>query len=248
MNPAEFANIATAEDRMWWFAGMRQILRAWVDRAPALPGRKVLEAGCGTGYMSRWLSSQYGWQMFPLDLDFGGLSYARQQGNQRLTQSDVTRLPFRHNSFDALVSLDVIVHLPEGREGLALDEFFRVLQPGGLLILRVSALNILRSRHSQFAHERQRFTRGRLLSSVRKSGFSVLDATYANSLLLPVALAKFRLWEPLTRQAPASGVVVPHPILNWALRQPLLAEARWLQAGGRFPLGQSILLLAQKPL
>ena len=35
------------------------------------------------------------------------------------------------------------------------------------------------------------------------AGIRVLRCTYANSLLLPVALAKFRLWEPLMRQAPA---------------------------------------------
>lgn len=248
MNPAEFQNIARAEEEMWWFAGMRAILTAWVGRLGAPPVGKVLEGGCGTGYMSRWMAKQFGWQMFPVDLDFAGLAYGQQEGVPRLTQADVSRLPFGDGLFDAVVSLDVLVHFPRRGERAALAEFTRVLKPGGKLILRVSALDVLRSRHSEFAMERQRFTRDRLTEEVRRAGLRVLDVSYANSLLLPVALAKFRLWEPLTRQAPQSGVEVPGAPLNWLLRQPLEAEAAWLRWGGSFPVGQSLLLLGEKPL
>ncbi len=247
MNPAEFQNIARAEHEMWWFRGMRSILRAWVARLGTRLGRprfqRVLEAGCGTGYMSRWMADEFGWSITPLDLDFGGLSHARVP---RRTQADITRLPFRDASFDALVSLDVIVHLEKGQEGLALDEFARVLEPGGRLILRASALDILRSRHSQFAHERQRFTASRLRAALASSGFTVDHLSYANSLLLPVALFKFRLWEPLTNQPPESGVQVPPSPLNQLLELPLQIEAGLLSMGLNLPLGQSLLILARR--
>jgi hypothetical protein len=45
----------------------------------------------------------------------------------------------------------------------------------------------------------------------------MLRCTYANALLMPVALAKFRIWEPLTRQPPASGVQPVPPWLDWCL-------------------------------
>ncbi|MBM3740630.1 MAG: class I SAM-dependent methyltransferase, partial [Acidobacteria bacterium] len=51
--------------------------------------------------------------------------------------------------------MDVLVHMPPGGEDTPMREVARVLRPGGLLALRVSALDILRSRHSAFAHERQ---------------------------------------------------------------------------------------------
>jgi SAM-dependent methyltransferase len=146
-----------------------------------------------------------------------------------------------------VVSLDVLVHFPRGGEAAALEEFWRVLKPGGKLILRVSALDALRSRHSIFAHERQRFTRQRITEAVGGAGFEVLDASYANSLLLPVAWFKFRVWEELTRQEPQSGVGVPNSLLNSLLYVPLAFEGYWLGRGGRFALGQSILVLATKP-
>ncbi len=231
---------------MWWFAGMRRILEAWLERLPGTRFERVIEAGCGTGYMSAWLKRRYGWGMVPLDLSFGGLLYAKGMGLGQLTQGDITRLPFAAGACDAVVSLDVIVHLPEGREGEALGEFWRVLRPGGTLILRTSALDVLRSKHSEFAHEKQRFTAGRLRAAVEAAGFQVLDLTYANSLLLPVAWFKFRIWEPLTGGAPESGVEVPGALMNGLLEWPLRLEAAWLRRGGRFALGQSLLVLAQK--
>lgn len=246
MNPAEFTNIARAEEQMWWFAGMREILKAWVGRLPETKIEQVLEGGCGTGYMSRWMSQQFGWRMFPADLDFAGLSYGNQTGIPRMVQADISNLPYQDNFFDAVVSLDVLVHFPKGQEAKALREFHRVLRPGGKLILRVSALEILRSRHSEFAHERQRFTRGRISDAVLQAGFRLIDISYANSLLMPVALFKFRVWEELTKQEPQSGVQVPGEPLNSLLRLPLELEASCLKLGMRFPLGQSLLVLAER--
>jgi hypothetical protein len=90
---------------------------------------------------------------------------------------------------------------------------------------------MLRSRHSQFAFERQRFTRRRLMGSVTGAGVRVLRCTYVNSLLLPVALAKFRVWEPLLRKPPASGVNRWRPgstsccTRRWRSRRPGSAPA-----------------------
>ncbi|MCX6612898.1 MAG: class I SAM-dependent methyltransferase [Acidobacteria bacterium] len=247
MNPAEFQNIARAEDEMWWFAGMRRILDAWIGRLPESSFERVLEGGCGTGYMSNWLAGRYGWKMFPVDLDFAGLSFGRASGVPRMVQTDISRLPYADGAFDAVVSLDVLVHFPRGGEAAAIEEFYRVLKPGGKLILRVSALDALRSRHSIFAHERQRFTRPRIITAVGRAGFEVIDASYANSLLLPVAWLKFRVWEELTQQEAQSGVEVPAGWLNSLLYCPLAIESAWLRWGGRFGLGQSILVLATKP-
>jgi len=247
MNPAEFDNIARAEEGFWWFRGMRRILFGMLDGG--LGERRVervLEAGCGTGYFSRLAEQRYGWRMFPLDLGREGLEYARGMGLRRLVEGDIRRLPLADESFDAVFSLDVIVHLEPGAEDEAMAELARVLRPGGLLVLRTSALKTLRSRHSEFARERQRFTRGRLRRLAERHGVRVLRATYANSLLLPVALVKFRVWEPLLNKPPASGI---EPVPGWLDRLlyiPLLLESVWLKAGLNLPLGQSLVLIGEK--
>ncbi|MGH9632768.1 MAG: class I SAM-dependent methyltransferase, partial [Bryobacteraceae bacterium] len=212
MNPAEFANIAKAEDDFWWYRGMKEILWRFLD--PMAAQRKftrVLEAGCGTGYLAKAMEQRYSWPIYAVDLGSEGLAYAKRMGAPRPVQADITALPFKKAEFDLVLSMDVIIHLVPGKEEEAMAEFARVLAPGGDLVLRVSALDALRSRHSQFAHEKQRFTKKRLTRLAARHEIRVERCTYANTLLLPVAFAKFRIWEPLSRQPPASGVAPVSP-------------------------------------
>lgn len=247
MNPAEFANIAESENNFWWYRGMRRIMFGLLD--PIVQQRKfsrVLEAGCGTGHFAKELAARYGWPMTPLDLGWEGLRYARSMGIDNLTQADIQALPYKDGAFDAVVSMDVVVHLPRGDEYQPMREFHRVLQPGGLLALRVSALDILRSHHSIHAMERQRFDKARLLRVASECGFRPLRISYANSILFPVALFKFRVVEPLLGGEPQSGVT---PVAGWLdslLYAPLAAEANLLAAGVNLPIGQSLILLAER--
>ncbi|MGH9661706.1 MAG: class I SAM-dependent methyltransferase [Bryobacteraceae bacterium] len=247
MNPAEFANIARAEQRFWWYRGMRDIMFRLLDPVMAQRRfRRGLEAGCGTGHFAKALADRYALALCAVDLGAEGLRYGRALGVERLVQADIAALPFPDAAFDLVLSMDVIVHFPRGQEDRPMRELARVLEPGGVCAIRVSALDALRSRHSQFVCERQRFTRSRLHELARRHGLRVLRSTYANSLLLPVALAKFRVWEPLLARPAASGV---RPVGRWLdalLYAPLACEARWIGMGLDFPLGQSLILLAEK--
>jgi len=247
MNPAEFANIRKSEKDFWWYRGMRNILFRILEPFVAKrPIARALEAGCGTGYLSHLLQTERGWPIVPMDLSGDGLRYARELGVERPVQGDIRALPFSSSAFDLVISIDVLAHLPPGLEREAARELARVLAPGGLLAIRTAALDVLRSRHSEFAFERQRFTQRRLMELITGAGVRVLRCTYANSLLMPIALAKFRLWEPLTGAAPSSGVEPVAPWLDRTLYAPLALEAAWLGAGHNLPAGQSLVLIGEK--
>ena len=247
MNPQEFANIARSERDLWWYRGMRAILFRMLE--PYVAGRKIgraLEAGCGTGYLSSLMQTERKWPVVPMDISHEGLRYGLEMGVENPVQGDISGLPFANGSFDLVISADVLVHLPPGVEHQAAREFARVLARGGLLVLRVAALDALRSRHSEFILERQRFTRRRLMGLVAGTGVRVLRCTYVNSLLLPVALAKFRIWEPLLRRPAASGIEPPPQWLDSLLYSSLALETAWVGAGRNFPVGQSLLLIGEK--
>ncbi len=247
MNPAEFAHIAAAERDFWWYRGMREILFAMLE--PHLRGRRirrVLDAGCGAGYLALLMQTERRWPVVPLEINCEGLRYARRSGVDRLVQGDTTSLPFADGAFDLVLSMDVLVHQKPPEEERAMRELARVAALQGLVAIRVSALRALRSRHSAFVEEKQRFTRAPLVRAAEKAGLRVLCCSYVNSLLLPVALAKFRIWEPLMRQTPASGVEQAPNWLNRSLYGVLRLEKSWLARGRRFPLGQSLLLIGEK--
>lgn len=248
MNPAELVNIDGQERQHWWYRGMRRVLdsmlRPYTRRHSV---NRVLDAGCGTGYNSNWLKTRYGWNVYPVDIENLALRYVRQQGLANATQTDVRALPFVAGSFDIAFCLDVLVHVSRGDEKTVLGELFRALAPGGLAIVRAGAFDALRSRHSMFIHERQRFTRRQLKHLASETGFEIVRCTYANTLLLPVAVAKFRLWEPFLRQPAATGIEATAPWLNTLLYAPLILESMWLRSGFNLPFGQSLLLVARKP-
>jgi SAM-dependent methyltransferase len=209
---------------------------------------RALEAGCGTGYLTHLLQRERGWPVVPLDFSGDGLHHARELGVGNPVQGDIRCLPFGEDAFDLVLSLDVLAHLPRGEELRAARELVRVARRGGLVVVRTSALDILRSRHGEFAFERQRFTRRRLMELFAGSGIRVLRCTYLNTLLMPIALLKFRLWEPLMRKAPQSGVQPVAPWLDRLLFAPLAVEAAFLSAGRNLPAGQSLLLIGEKVL
>lgn len=247
MNPAEFANIARSERDFWWYRGVRTILDRML--APYLDGRKIvraLEAGCGTGYFSYLLQKERGWPLVSMDLSSEGLRYARAMGVQRPVQGDICTLPFASSAFDIVLSMDVLPHLPAGAEQHAVREMARVLAPGGLLVVRAAALESLRSRHSAFVFERQRFTCRQMRGLAEAAGLRVLRCAYTNALLLPLAWAKFRIFEPLLRKPPASGVEAVPAWLDRLLYSSLALEARYLAAGGSFPAGQSVVFIGEK--
>src|SRR5262249_9136973 len=103
-----------------------------------------------------------------------------------------------------------------------------------------------RSKHSEFILEKQRFARPRLLALMSDASIRSLRCTYANSLLLPVTFAKFRIWEPLLRQPAASGVEPMAPWLDSLLYRTVAMEAAWLAAGHNFPAGQSLIFIGEK--
>jgi SAM-dependent methyltransferase len=247
INPAEMANIARAEESLWWFRGMREISFAMLDPLVAWGGlRRILEAGCGTGFFAAALEQRYRIPVFAVDLEAEAIRYCRQRGAPHPARASIVSLPFGDEAFDLVASLDVLPHFPPGEEAAPFAELVRVLRPQGILFVRVAALRVFRSRHSGYVWERQRFTRRRLADLAHAHRLRILRLTYANFLLTPVAFLKFRLWEPLTRQPPSSGVRSVSPFLDRLLYAPLALERAWLRKGLCFPWGQSLFLAAQK--
>ncbi|MGA7238354.1 MAG: methyltransferase domain-containing protein [Bryobacteraceae bacterium] len=245
--PAEFATIARHEESFWWYRGMRAIqLGVLVPYLEKRRVRRALEAGCGTGYLARRLQQERNLPLVAMDYSAQGLRYGMGEGLERATQGSVFDLPFASATFDLAMSFDVLQQFWPGEERRALAELARVVKPGGLLALRVSAFRALRSRHSEFVRERQRYTRPQLRRLVEDAGFRILRATYANTLLSPIALLKFRLVEPLQSKRAESGIQPEPQWLDRALYGALAAEAAWLRAGFRLPFGQSLLLIGER--
>ena len=244
MKPAEYRRMFEAEEAQWWYAGQRAIASALLE--PALgeaPGsRRLLDAGCGTGFNLLALG-RLGRAM-GVDLAPEAIAYCRVRG-VRAVRASLLALPIPDASFDVVTSFDVIYHAWVTDDRAAVAEMARVLRPGGVLLVRVPALRALLGAHDVEVQSRHRYTRRELRTLLEACGLRVERATYCNSLLFPLLLARRTLDRLLGREGSDVGFL-PAP-LEWAFVRALLAEAALVRAGFSFPIGASVMARARKP-
>lgn len=115
--------------------------KRYLFAAERIQGMRVLDLGCGTGYGAKILA-QRAKQVVAADVDASPLRYgeetypdAKVQRVQIAPISDGQRLPFKDNSFDAVVSYEVIEHVPVEQMEAFFAEIARVLKPDGVVIL-----------------------------------------------------------------------------------------------------------------
>jgi ubiquinone/menaquinone biosynthesis C-methylase UbiE len=108
-------------------------------------GMQVLEVGCGAGATTVYLASSLGCRVIACDLSTAMLHNTRQRllrhglnEQVHLHQAEAGCLPFPSASFDRLVCESVLVFNPAKSQ--ALQEFARVLKPGGWLALNEETL------------------------------------------------------------------------------------------------------------
>lgn len=231
-----------AEERQWWYAGQRAVATALL--APWAGGRRglrLLDAGCGTGFNLLALAPLAA--SLGIDLSPEAIRFCRERGVRALRGS-VLALPFADAAFDLVTSFDVIYHdwVPDDRAAVA--EMARVLRPGGVLLVRVPALEALRGAHDAEVLTRRRYTRGELAALVRGAGLEVARATYCNSLLFPLLFTRRTLDRLLGREGSDVGFLPP--LLEAVFRRAMALEAWWVRRGRSFPLGASVVVLGTR--
>jgi 2-polyprenyl-3-methyl-5-hydroxy-6-metoxy-1,4-benzoquinol methylase len=97
-----------------------------------LENQSVLDAGAGTGYFSE-RAKQRKAHVISVDLGVSLLRRVGARAGTTLAAGDITSLPFLANTFDVVISSEVIEHTGDPRR--AVVELGRVLKPGGILVL-----------------------------------------------------------------------------------------------------------------
>ena len=99
---------------------------------------RILELGCGRGRNSLYLAGE-GFEVTGVDLNAEELLMLREYAIEKnmkvnLVQADVSELPLREDTFDVVLSLNVLTFIREHMRPQVIQEARRVLKPDGLFI------------------------------------------------------------------------------------------------------------------
>jgi len=232
------------EEQHWWYRGRRRILAELLRGVTLEPGAEILDAGCGSG--RNMVDFARLGPVTVAEISDASVARARERGIGEVVQCSITELPFADGRFELAFCLDVIEHIEDHLR--AMRELYRVVAPGGTLVVMVPAYQWLWSEHDVINHHERRYNTRTLRTAAAQAGWRQLRTTYFNGLLLPVAIIHRRL----TRRSQFVGEPVsdlhrtPEPF-NTVLEWPLAAEARVIGMGGRIPVGLSLATVFSKP-
>jgi SAM-dependent methyltransferase len=241
MNLEEYRRMFEAEERQWWYAGMRSVSFSLIELAArGMPPSSFLDAGCGTGNNLLHLGKRA--RAAGVDCSEQAVRFCKERGVV-VARGSVLFLPFKDGAFDGVTSFDVIYHRWVTDDRAAVREMARVLQPGGLLLIRVPALRMLWGAHDEAVQSRHRYTRGELRGLFEDAELDVVRVTYCNAFLFPLLIVRRTLDRVLSRHG-SDVQFLPTP-LERAFRLLLEVEARLVRF---FPLpfGSSVIAVGRK--
>jgi SAM-dependent methyltransferase len=244
MNSEEYERMFRLEDSYWWFVGRHHLVLTFLRSVYG--GRNdltVLDIGCGTGAMSQKLAP-FG-NVVSADFSPLALAFSKRRHLTRLCAADAMRLPFRDNSFDVIVALDILEHLRDDQA--ALCEFQRVLKPGGRVVATVPAYKSLWSGHDVALMHFRRYVSREVRERFQAAHLKVEKLSYAMTLLFPVVWLVRRVFGPLAgkESEPKASLVHVPGVMNQLLVKLLSAENALIRHVS-LPFGVTVFCMAER--
>ncbi len=238
---------AGIEERHWWFAARRRILRALVDEIAAGRRLSIVDVGCSTGGNAGSLSDAH--DVVGFDASETAVRIASQRFPAALFRRATDLEPVRAaaRTADLVLLMDVIEHVEDDFHFLS--SVASELREGAHVLVTVPAHPELWSAHDVASQHWRRYTRGRLERVWRDLPLEPRLVTPCNALLAPLVRTARKL---RGNKPPAHGtgadLAVPSAPVNAVLRWTFEREAgplvRALRDGSRAPYRDGISLLA----
>lgn len=232
------------EGNHWWFLGRRDIIYKLI--MDYHKDAEILDIGCSGGALIGFLKAKGFKRLRGIDIDVRAIDICRQKGITDVRISDAAETEFKDRQFDIIIASDMLEHIEN--EDRALFEWYRILKPGGKLIVFVPAFKLLWSKHDEVNLHYRRYCKSDLIKVLRKNGFSIERSSYWNfSLFFPTSFIRFsqKLFSRGNKRSGDQLYGVPL-FVNKTLEYILRLENIFLSGGIKFPLGVSLFAVARK--
>ena len=234
------------EHHFWFQARNRIILRMFRQYLAHQQRPRILEVGCGTGYVLQGLAAEKCYELMGAEAHIAGLRHAqRRLPGVEFVQLDARDLPYE-SEFDAVGAFDVIEHITEDEAVLA--SICHALKPGGIIVVTVPQHQWLWSSVDEQARHKRRYARQELLAKFAAAGFDVLRITSFVMTLLPVLYVMRLSKRP--RCTTASDIdwseLEISRVANAVCSAAMRIDETLITAGISLPAGGSLLAIGRK--
>jgi len=231
------------QNKHWWFQSKKKIVLSFVKEAlDGVIGPKILDAGCGTGLMLHELSLLG--KVSAIEYSQEAIEFCKEHVDCDVRRGSFpNEVPFKQDSFDLIVCLDVIEHIEDDQGTVGILR--SLLKANGTMVVTVPALMSLWSKWDDLNQHKRRYDRHGLKELLEKNGLTIEYLSYYNSLLLP-AVALVRWYNNFfNKQGGELDTKMPWGVLNSLLRRIFSFEDTLLRYI-TFPLGVSLVALVRK--
>ncbi len=244
-----FDLLAAAEDGHFWFVSRNELI-AWLVERHAVEARRVLEIGCGTGFVIHALRRALPAAMISAsELHSRGLETAlkRHGSSVELIQMDA-RHSGLSNALDLVGAFDVLEHIPQ--DEAVLSGIAEMLRPGGKLIATVPQHPWMWSAADDVAHHQRRYKPGELSRKAERAGFKTIYTSSFVTLAFPLMMAS-RLVERMRPERRSLQEIMEaefriSPVVNGVLLGLCRLEHGLRKSGVPLPFGGSQVLVAER--
>ncbi len=243
MAAASHDNLDTLQDGSFWFRARNRLIQDLARRYFPRAGR-VLELGCGTGYVTRALREALPQAAISgSEIYVNGLAHAARRlgGNVELLQMDARAIPFARE-FDLICAFDVLEHIEEDTQ--VLERMVAALAPGGGVMLSVPQHPFLWSRVDVYSHHKRRYRRGELAQKCVAAGLTLVRDTSFVSSLLPLMFLQRMMERTDAPFDPSAEHSLPRAV-DRGFEMALDLERRLIAAGASLPFGGSRFIVAR---
>ncbi|MGC4003787.1 MAG: class I SAM-dependent methyltransferase [Pirellulales bacterium] len=210
---------------------------------PSTAARKprVVDLGCGCGYLLSLLNDRY--DVVGIDGFDEAIHFSRKRGVQVEVGSLPDSIPLADESADAILLLDVLEHLED--DTTCFDRAMRLLKPGGVAICTVPAYPWLWTKRDDYHQHFRRYTKQAFHTLMNVEGMQSEFVSFMNSVLFPVAVAERVVRKFVPLKEGHGDIAVPPAPLNALMRESYAAE-RHLLGKVTLPFGLSLVSVSRR--
>jgi len=235
-----YKDLYDLEDLHWWHKSKRRNILSLLQKFIANKNPKILDVGCGTGKNIE-VFSEIG-EVWGIDNAREAIEFCKKRGLKSVRLGSAESTGFPPKCFDLITLLDVLEHT---NDKAALKEIYRLLRPGGFLIITVPAFPMLWSQWDEVLQHKRRYTKGSLKKILKQNSFEIVKISYMFSFLfIPVYIIRL-VKSKITSQNYRSDFRINTPLLNFLLYK-ISGIENYLMQYFNLPFGTSLICLARK--